>query len=109
MHVMRATWDRQPVITAGIEQRLYACIAAKCGEMRGSLVEIGGTEDHVHVIVRLWATISVAKLVHGLKGASSHLASHVLAPGAGFKWQGTYFAESVSLRHLDNLRRYVRN
>jgi REP element-mobilizing transposase RayT len=63
----------------------------------------------VHCLVRLHSPVSVATLAHDIKGASSHLITHLIAPGQGFKWQGNYGAFSVSPGELDPVRAYIRN
>src|SRR6266542_2933572 len=102
------TWDRAPLITAGLRRRVYACIAAKCEELRCELLEIGGTEDHVHVLARVHSLVAVAELAKGMKGASSHLVNHDLAPDGFFRWQGNYGAFSVGEREIAALREYIR-
>jgi REP element-mobilizing transposase RayT len=82
-------------------------VAAKCRELKCELVTIGGTEDHVHVLARMHAPVSVAGLAHGMKGASSHLVTHEIAPEQGFKWQGTYGAFSVSPDDIDRVCDYI--
>ncbi|TMA30110.1 MAG: hypothetical protein E6J78_00350 [Deltaproteobacteria bacterium] len=41
---------------------------------------LGGTEDHLHLLTRLHPSTPVARLVAEVKGASSHLVTHRLAP-----------------------------
>ncbi|HEV2471823.1 MAG TPA: transposase [Chthonomonadales bacterium] len=96
------------MITSEIEGSIYGAIATRCAEMKCALIEIGGTENHVHAIVRLWPTVSTAHLLHDIKGASSHLATHELQ-NPEFKWQGSYWAQSVSPHDLNGLRAYIRN
>jgi REP element-mobilizing transposase RayT len=79
-----------------LERPLFACIAAKCEELKSQPLRIGGTEDHVHVLARLHPMVAVAELAKGMKGSSSHLITHEVDPDAGFKWQGSYGAFSVS-------------
>jgi REP element-mobilizing transposase RayT len=69
---------------------------------------VGGTEDHIHALVGVPATASIADLVRLAKGASSHLANRVLFPDTGFRWQGSYAAFSVSRSDVDRVERYVR-
>ncbi|TMA24827.1 MAG: hypothetical protein E6J78_19375 [Deltaproteobacteria bacterium] len=54
-----------------------------CQESRVDCVPcaIGGTEDHLHLLTRLHPSTPVARLVAEVKGASSHLLTHRLAPG----------------------------
>ncbi|HEY0015371.1 MAG TPA: transposase [Longimicrobium sp.] len=76
------------------------------GAAQAEIIAIGGIEDHVHVLLRLPATVAIATLVKQLKGSSSHLANHEVLP-RGFKWQGGYSASSVSRRVLPIVRNYV--
>jgi putative transposase len=108
VHFVWATWDRQPTITAERQETLYRCIAERCRHLKGQPIEIGGVEDHVHVIVRMPSTVTIADMVKEMKGASSHLINTV-HPGADlFRWQGSYAAISVSVSDLDKTREYVR-
>lgn len=107
VHLVWSTWDRQPMITAAIERDLYAALAAKCHELGAEALAIGGTEDHVHVLVRLPAALAVADLVQQMKGSTSHLVGHALAPGTDFKWQGAYGAVSRSKDQVEAVRAYI--
>lgn len=109
-HIVWATWDRLPLLTKEIEQRVHRAIAAKCLELGGELIALGGIEDHVHMLVGLPARLSLAEFVGNVKGASSHLATHEALPtGAFFKWQGAYGAVSVSPRDLAEVSAYIGN
>ena len=92
LHCVWATRDRMPLITDEIEARLYAAIATKCRELKCAPLAIGGIEDHIHLVVRLHTTVPVARLLKEVKGSSSHLVTHAVAPGDFFKWQGSYGA-----------------
>lgn len=48
LHCLWATWDREPLVTAQIEQPVYAFILAKTRELRCAPIAIGGTSDHLH-------------------------------------------------------------
>jgi putative transposase len=107
VHCVWATWDRQPLLDARMERAIYGCIAAKCVELRCEALRIGGVENHVHVVVRLHASVAVADLVKGMKGASSHLVNHEVIPGEGFRWQGSYGAFTVSPDDVGRVCNYV--
>jgi REP-associated tyrosine transposase len=107
VHFVWATWDRVPLITPEREAAIYACVASKCREFRCKLVEIGGTEDPVHALVRLHSMISVAQMAKEMKGSSSHLVTHRVGSEQGFKWQGTYGAFSVTPGDIDAVRAYI--
>ena len=109
LHLVWATWDRQPFLRGNLERRVHRAIAAKCEELHAEIVALGGVEDHVHLLVGLPATISIAELVRHLKGATSRLASEefINPKHEFFKWQGAYGAFSVSPRHLSEFANYI--
>ena len=78
MHLVWGTDERRPLIAANFEGDLFGLIAAKATELRCVPCAIGGTGDHVHLLARLHTSISVARLVGEIKGASSHFANHRL-------------------------------
>jgi len=106
-HLVWGTWDRLPLLVGETQRRVYRCIEATCVEMGAEVVALGGVEDHVHLLARLPATLAVADLVKRVKGASSHLATHEVAPDTFFKWQGAYAAFSVGQGQLEPIREYI--
>lgn len=107
LHLVWATWDRLPLLDAAIEREIHRAIEAKAKEMGVDVLAIGGVEDHVHLLVRLPATLTIADLAKGVKGASAHLVNHALRPGEFFQWQGSYAALSVSQRQLATVKDYI--
>jgi REP element-mobilizing transposase RayT len=92
-----------------IRSRVFACIQKECEALNAEVIAIGGMEDHVHLLVRLPTTASVAKLMQQVKGASSHLVTHEIQHENGFKWQGAYAAFSVSPSETPRIRDYALN
>jgi len=88
---------------------LSRALGAECARLNAEVLAIGGVEDHVHLLLRLPATLSLSELLKQLKGTSAHLVTHQLAPDAFFKWQGGYAAFSVSPRHLRQVADYIAN
>ena len=109
VHFVWATWDRLPLITPQVEARIYNCIAAKCRELKCDPVAIGGIEDHVHLLVRFAPTLAPAFLVGEVKGASSHLMTHIVAPDTFFKWQGAYGAFTIRKDDVPIVSAYIAN
>lgn len=106
LHLIWSTWDRIPLLHGEVERVAYASIRAECAAMKAEVLALGGVEDHVHLLVKLPATVSVATFMNQVKGASSHLLTHRTA-NIGFKWQGGYGAYSVSRDHLSVVSRYI--
>jgi putative transposase len=107
IHLVWGTWDRLPLLTDEFQRPVYRAIEAKCRELQAEVVAVGGVEDHVHLLIQLPATLSIADLMSHVKGATSHLMTHQLAPDRFFKWQGAYAAFSVSHLQLDPLIAYI--
>lgn len=109
IHCVWAPWDRQPLLVPSIENRIHAAIAAKCEELRCHAIAIGGDLDHVHLLARIVPTLPVSQFVGEVKGASSHLMNHEIAPHREFRWQGSYGAFSVGASGVDKVAAYIRN
>ena len=67
----------------------------KCQERGVEILALGGVEDHLHLLVRMAATLAVSDLARHLKGSSAHLATYDVAASEFFKWQGGYAAFSL--------------
>jgi putative transposase len=109
VHLVWTTWERTPWLTAPVRGDVFSSIRSQALKVDAEVLAIGGVEDHVHVLARFPARVSIAELVGQLKGASSHFANKVLHLGAPFRWQGTYGAFSVSRRGLPTVSAYVMN
>lgn len=109
VHFTWGTWDRLPLLVGEVERGVHRALSSECERLRVEVLAIGGVEDHVHLLLRWPATISLSELLKQLKGTSAHLVTHQLAPDEFFKWQGGYAAFSVSPRHLRQVADYIAN
>jgi hypothetical protein len=69
---------------------------------------LGGTADHVHLLVTLKQHLGLAEFIKRLKGNSSTWV-HEAPPGCGVWWQVGYAASSVSHSALDRVSAYIEN
>ena len=69
LHCAWATWDCLPLITPDVEGPIYTPIPPKCKALKCEVLARGGVPDHVHILVRLLASVSVATLLKGIKGS----------------------------------------
>ncbi len=108
VHLVWATYDRFPAITPDCEGLLYSTILGKAKELGCEPLAIGGIEDHLHLLLRIPATLALAEIVKGIKGASSR---HMVLtfPHKFFKWQGSYGATTVSPNALRKVIEYIEN
>jgi len=97
VHVVFSTKKRQPVIDFEWRDRLHAYIGG-AARQEGAIAKcVGGVEDHVHILLELKATHSVANVVRGIKSASSAWV-HADLGVREFGWQDGYGAFTVSPR-----------
>jgi REP-associated tyrosine transposase len=105
-HVIFSTKNRAPQITDEIRPRLYPYIGGILRGETGCLLAIGGMPDHVHLLISLGRTISMADLVRLIKSNSSRWVHDTFADHE-FAWQSGYGAFSVSKSQLPIVHRYV--
>jgi putative transposase len=70
------------------------------------LLAIGGTEDHVHLLLSVPAGKHVSELMRDTKANSSR---HMRRSLPGFAWQDGYAAISVSPSQLGIVKKYIAN
>lgn len=76
-------------------------------ERRRRNLEIGGVEDHVHLLAKFKASVSVSDMLRLIKANSSKWANERM--DGEFAWQEGYAAFSVSESQVVPVRRYIRN
>ncbi|MCA1827106.1 MAG: IS200/IS605 family transposase [Myxococcales bacterium] len=108
VHFVWGTSGRAKTMVGKIERTVKAAVATKCSELRSPALAIGGTDDHMHLLVRLHPTVAVARLVGEVKGASS-FAIAVVGDRCDFGWQAGYGAFSVSADDVRAVESYVLN
>ncbi len=108
LHYVWSTYNRLPYITASIRTELYKCLAQRCIDIQTHLLAVGGVEDHVHILVRMPSTITIAEVAQNLKGVSSYFIANVLEV-SDFRWQKAYGVFSVSPENLDTIINYIKN
>jgi REP element-mobilizing transposase RayT len=106
VHVIFSTQERRPEISAKLQSDLYAYIGGILRELRVKAVAIGGTKDHVHVLMRLPQDTPVADVVRVVKTNSSRWV-HEKWQHRAFSWQAGYGAFSVSESNAGAVTRYI--
>ena len=71
VHVVFSTAERRPEIPEEMQERLHAYLGGIARENEISTLAVGGAVDHVHLLLSLPRTVSVAKAVQLLKSGSS--------------------------------------
>jgi len=72
-------------------------------------IEIGGVEDHVHILLSIPPTVSIAKALQLIKGGSSKWVHETFPEHRLFGWQEKYGAFSVSVSQHNKIIEYIRH
>ena len=107
-HCVFSTKDRRPLITPELRARLWPFIGGIARQNDLKAVEIGGTEDHVHILLSMPASVPIAKAMQLIKGGASKWVHETFPEFRLFRWQEEYGAFSVSVSQLDVVTRYIK-
>ena len=106
-HCVFSTKERQRLITPELREHLWPFLGGIARQNQMKAIEVGGVEDHVHILLSLPATMAVAKALQLLKGGSSKWIHDTFPGQRGFAWQAEYGAFSVSVSQLDKTIAYI--
>ena len=107
MHCVFSTKERRRLITPELQDRLYPYLGGIARENKMKALSIGGVEDHVHALLSIPSTISVAKAVQLLKGNSSKWIHETFPNQRLFEWQEGFGAFSIAVSGLEDTKRYI--
>jgi len=107
-HIVFSTKHRRPLILPSLREQLYPYIGGIVRADQGVLLRIGGMPDHVHLVTRFKADVSVATMVRLIKTNSSKWVHEAHGQGMEFGWQTGYGAFTVSASRLAAVQDYVR-
>jgi REP element-mobilizing transposase RayT len=106
-HLVFSTKNRIPRISAELQSDLYEYIGGIIRGEGGTLLEIGGMPDHVHLLVKFKPTKSVSEMLNRIKAKSSKWVNEEKLKMRKFGWQDGYAAFSVSESQVDPVRQYI--
>jgi len=105
-HVVFSTKDRIPMAAEGWRLRLHEYLGGIAHTLETAPEGIGGTADHVHLLLGLRATHRLADVVRDLKRGSSEWVHREIGYGL-FAWQEGYGAFTVSASQLATVKKYI--
>ena len=109
VHIVFSTKNREPFIRTEIEDELFAYIATACQSMKCPALRVGGTADHVHLLVSLARTVAVANLLEAIKADSSKWIKTKGPAYSRFAWQNGYGVFSIGQSQAGTVKRYIVN
>jgi len=107
LHVVFSTKRREPWITAEVAERLYPYLGGILRAENGSIYDIGGVADHVHLYLRWRPDGAVSDLMRTVKARSSKWLHETFPNLAAFAWQEGYSVFSVSKSQEPAVKKYI--
>jgi len=107
IHVTFSTQGRQPAIDEAIEADAWRYAAAVCATKQCHPLAVGGTADHLHLLLSVPPSVAVAAVVDEVK---TRLCQWVRSRGeryAEFAWQTGYGAFSIGQSQREALAQYI--
>ncbi len=113
LHVVFVTKYRRKTLTPELLAYLHEAFGEILKSWRCELIEFGGEEDHVHLLVNIHPALNISTLINNLKTASArrsrsrfaeHLSQFYWKP---YFWHRAYFAGTVGEVSLETIRRYI--
>lgn len=107
VHIIFSTKGRAPLLSAEIRPRVHAYLATALQTLGCKGINVGGVEDHVHILCLFTKTHSTTDMIKVIKQDSSKFAKTLNASMFDFHWQSGYGLFGVSPSLFDVVREYV--
>lgn len=109
LHIVFSTKNRERLLTdSDLRKSLHAYVGATMKALDCPPVEIGGVEDHMHILCLFPRTRSVAEIVKETKRVSTNWLQGQAAGLRDFHWQAGYGVFSVSQLNVEAVVDYIR-
>ena len=106
VHVVFSTAGRRPLLEPAMQPRVWDYIGGSGRNHGIPIHQIGGIDNHVHILMSVPETIPISKAVQTLKAYSSKWLNET--GSSKFAWQEGYAAFSVSQSNADKVAAYIR-
>jgi len=104
IHCVYSTKDRRNSIPEPV--RVWNMTREIARNLKIDVVAVGGTRNHVHLLMALPSNRNLADVLRDLKSNSSLI---LRRENRGFRWQDGYAAISVSPGAVPSVTRYIEN
>ncbi len=108
-HIIFSTKARQNLLPPDSLARVWEYIGGVIRKNEAIPVAIGGTQNHVHLLVGTPQTISLPDLVCKIKSASTGWIKENFEDCSDFAWQDGYAVFSVSVSNQEEVSVYISN
>jgi REP element-mobilizing transposase RayT len=107
-HCVFSTKERRKIIAPDVQGRLWAYMGGIARGLEIKALEVGGMDDHAHLLLSLPSTMAVATAMREIKSSSSHW-MHEDCALPDFAWQEGYGAFSIGSAQIETTAAYIAN
>ncbi len=107
VHVVFSTKERRNLIVPTVEPDLHAYMGGICRNRESPVLAIGGTDNHVHLLISLSKNIALSDLMMTLKKDSSKWINSNGDAFRAFHWQDGYGAFSIGESQVRAVTDYI--
>ena len=105
LHMVFSTKDREPFLSSSLRGSLHAYLIGVLRNLDCPSIQVGGSDDHVHLLMVLSRTRTIAGVAQEVKTSSS---KWVKTQGVrAFAWQTGYGVFSVSESRVQEVVAYI--
>lgn len=109
IQVVIAVQNRNALIHASWEERLYQYLTGIIKQKGQKLIAINGMPDHIHIFVGMKPNCCLIDFMREVKKASNVFINENKLSRFKFSWQEGYGAFSYSHSQIDNVVKYILN
>ena len=106
-HCVFSTKLRRNLIKPEMQPDLWSFLGGIARKNKFKALIVGGTENHVHILLSLPADMPVAKAMQSIKGASSRWMNETHT--RNFAWQEGYGAFTVGISQMAGTIAYIQS
>jgi REP element-mobilizing transposase RayT len=97
------------MILPEIQSSLYPYIGGIIRNYKGTLLEIGGMPDHIHILINLRNLVKHSDLIRDVKAHSTIMIRGKFPKSKDFEWQEGTGSFATSFSMVDVVRNYIKN
>ena len=109
VHCVWTTRSRLPFLKDNIREAVISHILENASAKDIYIDKLNGYNNHLHAIISLGGKQSISDVMQLIKGESSYWINKNKLTSNRFEWQNDFWAVSIGINHLKNLRRYIGN
>jgi len=109
VHCVWTTRNRVPQLKDSIREAVISHILENSRTKDIYIDKLNGYNNHLHALISLGGKQNISDVMQLIKGESSFWINKNKLTIHRFEWQNDFWAVSIGIDHLKNLRRYIGN